>query len=155
MAVTTHDYTATYKGIGIETSVDFEAQYAGQGFADVRAIGAKTGLEALMLGEEAMILGGDADFSLGTAATPTVAGALTGGSLGTSAQSVIVVTLTLDGLMNASVAGGIQQAITRTNADGTTIPAVAPSQNRECDRRLDRAERPATAHPAGGGAGRG
>jgi hypothetical protein len=33
---------------------------------------------------------------------------------------VIVVTLTLDGLMNASVAGGIQQAITRTNADGTT-----------------------------------
>ena len=120
MAVTTHDYTATYKGIGIETSVDFEAQYAGQGFADVRAIGAKTGLEALMLGEEAMILGGDADFSLGTAATPTVAGALTGGSLGTSTQSVIVVTLTLDGLMNASVAGGIQQAITRTNADGTT-----------------------------------
>ncbi len=37
LAVTTHDYTATYKGIGVETSVDFEAQYAGQGFgrADV------------------------------------------------------------------------------------------------------------------------
>ena len=28
-------------------------------FDDVRAVGAKTGLEALMLGEEAMILGGD------------------------------------------------------------------------------------------------
>jgi hypothetical protein len=120
MAVTTQAYTATYKGIGIETSVDFEAQYAGQGFDDVRAIGAKTGLEALMLGEEAMILGGNADFSLGTPLAPTVAGAMTGGSLATSTQSVIVVTLTLDGLMNSSVLGGIQQAITRTNADGTT-----------------------------------
>src|ERR1700720_3807179 len=48
LAVATHDYTATYKGIGVETSVDFEAQYAGQEFDDVRAVGAKTGLEALM-----------------------------------------------------------------------------------------------------------
>ena len=30
LAVATKDYTATYKGIGVETSVDFEAQYAGQ-----------------------------------------------------------------------------------------------------------------------------
>ena len=54
MAVQTKDYTANYKGIGVETSVDFEAQYAGQGFDDIRAVGAKTGLKALMLGEEAM-----------------------------------------------------------------------------------------------------
>src|ERR1700756_2179586 len=40
MAVTTKDYTANYKGIGVETSVDFEAQYAGQNFDDVRAVGA-------------------------------------------------------------------------------------------------------------------
>jgi hypothetical protein len=66
MAVTTKDYTANYKGIGVETSVDFEAQYAGQEFDDVRAVGAKTGLEALMLGEEAMILGGCASTPLGT-----------------------------------------------------------------------------------------
>jgi hypothetical protein len=58
-AVTTADYTAAYKGIGIETSVDFEAQYAGAGFDDVKAIGAKTGLEACMLGEEILLLGGD------------------------------------------------------------------------------------------------
>ncbi len=32
LAVATQDYTAAYKGIGVETSVDFEAQYAGQGF---------------------------------------------------------------------------------------------------------------------------
>ena len=51
-AVSTADYSAAYKGIGIETSVDFEAQYAGMGFDDVKAIGAKVGLEACMLGEE-------------------------------------------------------------------------------------------------------
>jgi hypothetical protein len=56
LAVATQDFTAAYKGIGVETSVDFEAQYAGQGFDDIRAVAAKTGLEALMLGEEAMIL---------------------------------------------------------------------------------------------------
>jgi hypothetical protein len=81
LAVATHDYTATYKGIGVETSVDFEAQYAGQGFDDVRAVGAKTGLEALMLGEEAMILGGSTSTPLGTTPTPTVAALPTGGTL--------------------------------------------------------------------------
>jgi hypothetical protein len=60
-AVSTQDYTAAHKGIGVETSVDFEAQYAGMGFDDVRAIGAKTGLEACMLGEELLILGGNTD----------------------------------------------------------------------------------------------
>ena len=34
--------------------------------------------------------------------------------------SVIAVALTLDGVMNGSVAGGIQASITRTNADGTS-----------------------------------
>ena len=70
MAVQTKDYTATYKGIGIETSVDFEAQYAGQEFDDIRALAAKTGLEALMLGEEAMIPGGCTSVPLGTTPTP-------------------------------------------------------------------------------------
>ncbi len=121
MAVSTHDYTATYKGIGIETSVDFEAQYAGQGFDDIRAIGAKTGLEALMLGEEAMILGGNASVALGTTPTPTLSDAATGGTLApNTAYSVICVALTLDGYMNATVAGGIQGQVTRTNADGSS-----------------------------------
>ncbi|MGH6822512.1 MAG: hypothetical protein ACREC4_03315, partial [Methylocella sp.] len=142
MAVTTHDYTATYKGIGVETSVDFEAQYAGQEFDDVRAVGAKTGLEALMLGEEAMILGGNADVALAAPGAPTLAASSTGGSLATSTQSVIAVALTLDGIMNASVAGGVQQVIARTNADlstdsfgggasykstSTTVPITGPT----------------------------
>ncbi|WP_020177061.1 hypothetical protein [Methyloferula stellata] len=121
LAVATQDYTATYKGIGIETSVDFEAQYAGQGFDDIRAIGAKTGLEALMLGEEAMILGGNGSSALGTTPTPTLSDVGTGGTLSANtAYSVICVALTHDGIMNATLTGGIQGQITRSNADGSS-----------------------------------
>ena len=121
LAVATQDYSAAYKGIGVETSVDFEAQYAGQGFDDVRAVSAKTGLESLMLGEEAMILGGCASVPLGTTPTPTLSDIGTGGSLGAAfALSVICVALTHDGVVNASLNGGIQGQITRANADGTS-----------------------------------
>lgn len=120
MAVATQDYTATYKGIGVETSVDFEAQYAGQEFDDIRAIAAKTGLEALMLGEEAMILGGNTSVSLGTTPTPTLSGSTSGGELPAQVWSVICTALTVDGIMNGSVTGGVQGSITRVNADGTS-----------------------------------
>ncbi len=118
-AVTTSNYIATYKGIGIETNVDFEAQYAGQNFDDIRALAAQTALEALMLGEEAMILGGNTSLALGATATPTLAASSSGGSLAAGTWSVICVALSLDGMMNSSVTAGVQASITRTNADGS------------------------------------
>ena len=119
-AVSTADYTASYKGIGIESNVDFEAQYAAQGFDDVRALAAKTGLESLMIGEEQMILGGDTSLALGTTPTPSLSAGTSGGGLSDGTYSVICVALTLDGYLNGSVSGGIQGQITRTNADGST-----------------------------------
>lgn len=119
MAVSTADYVAAYKGIGIEDNVDFEAQYAGQGFDDIRAIAAKTGLEALMLGEEILILGGNGTVPLGTTPTPSVSVQATGGALAAT-QYVNVVALTLEGFLNSSVAAGIPTEVTRTNADGST-----------------------------------
>ena len=120
-AVTTQDYSAAYKGIGIETSIDFEAQYAGMGFDDIKAIGAKVGLEACMVGEELLILGGNTSVPLGTTPTPSLAPSTSGGTLTAAASpySVICVALTLDGIVNGSIAGGIQGAITRSNADGS------------------------------------
>ena len=121
LAVATQDYSAAYKGIGVETSVDFEAQYAGQGFDDIRSVAAKTGLESLMLGEEAMLLGGCASMTLGTTPTPTLSDIGTGGGLAANlALSVICVALTHDGVINATLVGGIQGQITRSNADGTS-----------------------------------
>ena len=70
IAVTTQDYNAVYKGIGLEANVDFEAVYAGQGFDDLRAVAAQTLLESLMLQEEEIILGGNAGLALGTTPTP-------------------------------------------------------------------------------------
>ena len=61
-----------------------------------------------MLGEEAMILGGNGSTLLGTTPTPTLVASSTGGTLASQTLSVIAVALTLDGVMNGSVAGGIQ-----------------------------------------------
>ena len=60
-AVSTQDYIAAYKGIGIETSVDFEARICRHGLrrSCKRDRARKTRLEALMLGEELIILGGN------------------------------------------------------------------------------------------------
>lgn len=120
IAVSTADYTAAYKGIGIESNVDFEAQYAGQNFDDVRAIAARSGLESLMLGEELLLLGGNGSVALGTTPTPTLAQAATGGGLSDGTFYVCAVALTLEGFANASVAGGIPTSITRVNADGSS-----------------------------------
>lgn len=120
IAVTEQDYTAAYKGIGLESNVDFEAQYAGQGFDDIRAIAARTGLEALMLGEEILLLGGNGSLALGTTPTPSLAALTTGGAMTDGTVRVVCYALTLEGFINASVAGGIQGAITRVNADGSS-----------------------------------
>jgi hypothetical protein len=119
-AIGTTDYTAAYKGVGLETNVDFEAQYAGQNFDDIRAIAGKVGLESLMLGEEMMILGGNTSLALGTTGTPALVTATTGGTLAAQTWSVICVALSLDALVNGSIAGGIQASITRTNADASS-----------------------------------
>lgn len=119
MAVSTQDYTAAYKGIGIEANVDFEAQYAGQGFDDIRAIAAKSGLEALMIGEELVLLGGNGSTGLGTTPTPTLAALATGGACTDGTFRVACVALTLDGYVNASVTAGVPGQITRNNADGS------------------------------------
>lgn len=120
MAITVADYAAAYKGIGIEDNVDFEAQYAGQGFEDIRALAAKVGLQALMLGEEILLLGGNGTLAIGITPTPSLTGSTTGGSLAAATYSVIVVALTLEGYMNSSIAAGIPTQVTRTNADSST-----------------------------------
>jgi hypothetical protein len=119
-AVSTADYTAAYKGIGLETNVEFEAQYAAQNLIDVRAVAGRTGLEAIMLQEELLIFGGNGTLALGTPATPALSGSTTGGTLAAATYSVIVVALTLAGYLGATIVGGVPTSITRTNADGSS-----------------------------------
>jgi len=120
LAISTADYTAAYKGIGIEDNVDFEAQYAGQNFEDIRALAAKVGLESLMLGEEALLLAGNGTLALGTTPTPSLVASTTGGAMTATTKFVACVALTLAGFMGSSVTGGVPTSITRTNADGSS-----------------------------------
>lgn len=120
MAVTTANYTAAYKGIGMESNVTFEAQYAGQNFDDIRALAGLTGLQSLMLQEEQILLGGNSSVALGITPTPATADVVTGGTLSDGTYQVACVALTLEGYINATVAGGIPTSVTRTNADGST-----------------------------------
>jgi hypothetical protein len=118
----TQSYVASYKGIGLEDSVSFEADFAAQGFQDVKATAALNLLRAVMIGEEFVLLGGNSSNPLGTTPTPVLATATTGGSLAaTTTYSVIVVALTPDGFRRSTLAVGIPAAATtKTNTDGST-----------------------------------
>lgn len=121
MSSSTADYSASYKGIGLEDYVTFEADYAAENFQDVKALAVEGLLRATMIGEERIILGGNASYALGNTPTPSVTSANTGGTFtGNTGFGVGVVALTLDAYLNGSLSGGIPQTITRTNADGST-----------------------------------
>jgi hypothetical protein len=123
-AMTTQNYTASYVGIGMETNVDFETQYAAQNFDDVRAIAAKTGLEALMLGEEAMILGGQSSYPLSQCTQPVVSQVSTGG-LGWSAVSTSVVVMPLN--LAAYLAWAVNMTAPPTLSAGSYTVTTADS----------------------------
>jgi hypothetical protein len=70
VTTTTASYVATYKAIGLEDSVSFEADMAAQGFDDVKAKSALNLLRAVMIGEEFLLLNGNSSVPLGTTPTP-------------------------------------------------------------------------------------
>jgi len=119
--LSTANSLGTYKGIGLEQSVTFEAQYAGQTFEDMKGLAVLTNLQSMMVGEEKLILGGNTSIVLGTTATPTTSTSTTGGVIASGVNVVVsVVYLTDEGYEGSSVAGGVIQGFTRTNADGST-----------------------------------
>lgn len=120
IATSTSDQNAVYKGIGLDDYASFEADMAAEGFDDVKARATEGLLRALMIQEESILLGGNTSVALGTTPTPTLAASGSGGSLATATLSVICVALSFDGFMTGSVSGGVQAAITRTNADASS-----------------------------------
>jgi hypothetical protein len=121
MTTTTADYTAAYKGYGLDDNVTFEADYASEGFEDAKALAVEGLLRALMIGEERAMLGSNNSLALGNTPTPTLSSANTGGSLlGNTSYGVACVALTMDGYFRSALAGGVVQTITRTNADASS-----------------------------------
>lgn len=119
ITTTVVDKTAAYKGFGLEDYVTYEADYASQGFDDAKAKAVYGLLQATMIQEEQLILGGNNSIPLGTTPTPGVSTSTTGGSLAAATYSIICVALTHNAWRYASVAGGIPVTGNRTNADGS------------------------------------
>lgn len=130
MSYTQADKAASYRTIGEEDQVTYEATSAALGFEDVRATMAMRLLQKAMLKEENAILGGNASLSLGTPTTPTTAASGSGATLPTLTYDVIVVALTYEGYRGASLAGGVPTTQVITGADGLTYTLNGGSSNK-------------------------
>lgn len=150
------NYIATYKDIGTERAVTFDAQHAGEGYTDNVADEHLRGAFETWLGEEGMDLfgnpgnaAGQNGFQLGTANTPVTVLVGTAGNIpNTTSVSFRVIEITAmgypvnnqfgyfgDGLTGHTVAGGLIPSYVRTNADGSQdtifggIGAVSAASN--------------------------
>lgn len=132
IATRTQDYVASYRGLGLEDFVNFEADYAADGFDDAKARATEGLLRSLMIGEENVLLGGNTSLALGVTPTPVCTPSASGGSLATN-QSVICVALGYDAYWAVAGANNgqtgqalsiataqIQGQQTRVNADGSS-----------------------------------
>ena len=123
MSVTEQDYVASYAGIGLEASIDWEAVWSGGKEFDNKATLVQSLLRAVMIGEENIILNGNASMALGTAPTPSLSvGGTTGTFASGTALTIFVTALTARALANTAVnlAGVTYGNVTRVNIDGTT-----------------------------------
>lgn len=129
------DRLASYKGFGLESFVNFEAEYAALGFDDILDTATTTLLMATMVEEEKLILWGNTSQAFGGSApaAPTVTdGGGSGSDFTATLQSVEFVALTplgvllAGGLVNPgtttsyTLTQAVVDQISRTNADGTS-----------------------------------
>jgi hypothetical protein len=120
MSYVTADKAATYRTIGEEDQVSYEAFHAAAGFEDVRASMVMRLLQQMMIKEEHALVGGNNSLALGTVGTVTVGSSASGGSIGAATYNVICVALTYEGMQMASISGGLPVSALVTGADGLT-----------------------------------
>lgn len=120
-STTVSTVTASYKTLGLDDYVTFEADSAAEGFDDAKARAVQGLLYATFMQEERFILGGNTSLALGTTPTPTPSTATTGGTIAAATYNVACVALTHQAWKNSSVsAAGVPISASRTNADGST-----------------------------------
>ena len=126
---------ATYKLQALDNAVTWFSEWAGAGYEDVRSVAQRTTLDAMILGEEPMILWGNSGtagvgLNFGQANTPTyVSQSATGGTLSNGVYYVAVAALTYQGYQfvlapAANGGGGGVAAVpqyAKANGDGTTL----------------------------------
>lgn len=118
MTTSTDSKSATFKTLGFDDYVGFEAIAASKGFEDVRAMAALNLLYAVMIGEEKVLLGGNVD----AVAAPTLTsetGAATGGALSDGTYKIKLSSLVLRGYDKGSTGNG------GADADGESAGSAA------------------------------
>jgi hypothetical protein len=132
---TTSDHLAAFKGFGLEDFVTFEADYAAEGFDDVKARAAEGTLQATMIAEEFMIVGGNTSLILAKPVVTATAKEDTTGTTTNGTLSVICVALGFDAywalagrnngrtgqsLVLADADPNAVAVFTKTNVDGSS-----------------------------------
>jgi hypothetical protein len=127
IAVSTAEYFAAFRTLGEESNVTWEAELAAAQFDDIKARSAKSALEALMMAEEQVILGGSTSYSINGGAacpTPTLVNSTSGGTLAAQTWSVVCIPLAFDGRIRSTLAGGVVQTFTQSPAEGGSTITV-------------------------------
>ncbi len=115
---TTGDYLAAFKTLSLDESVDFQADWAAEGFDDIKARAVTNLLWALMIQEEQVDLWGNTSLAMNGTYNPTLSQSDTGGTLLDSTAYVVkCVPLTLAGYQQVA---GLNNGITGQTLDPTT-----------------------------------
>lgn len=126
IAIATQPQQATYKTLGLESSVTFEARLGSKNLRpDSLGNAVQSTLRSTMISEEQTLILGNASTLLGQAGTPTLTASGTGSSL--TAVPLYVVCVPLSGLgwltytpwNYVSSTGGVPGQVTKNNADGS------------------------------------
>lgn len=127
IALTLQDQQATYKTLGLESSVTFEARLGAKNLRpDAIGNAIQSTLRATMISEEQTLMLANATVPLGTTPTPTLVAAGTGSSFGSGTVYVRCVALAGLGWLGytpynqSTNTGGVPGQVTKVNADGST-----------------------------------
>lgn len=134
VSTTTTDVTATYKSFALGDTVTFEAQWAGVGFTDVKALSVVNLLRATMIAEENAMLFGQVNGSanateqapgaVGAAPAPTAADSGSGSS-NFAATTYYVFETVITGMGESLPSTGT--SVSMTAGHNLTVTPVAPS----------------------------
>lgn len=121
IAINLQDQQASYKTLGLESAVSFEARLGAMNLTpDALGTAIQSTLRSVMIGEEQTLIGGNASTPLGTTPTPTLTAGGTGSALTAQPYYVVAVALTHQGWLTSSIANGVPGQITKQNTDGSS-----------------------------------
>ena len=127
IAISVQDQQATYRTMGLESSVTFEARLGSKNLSpETLGNAVQSTLRSTMIQEEQALILGNGALALGQTGTPTLTASGSGSSLTNVAHYVVCVGLSGYGWKNytpwnnALSTGGVPGQVTKTNADGST-----------------------------------